>query len=219
MLGGRCRRGVGRRESGGKASARARLDWAAHDRIAAGQSLCGRDRIRTCVGNAGDFTGRTAITPRIPSHPDPVPIIGPDVHKRPVDSFRRPSASPPVPARLAQPRVGRRESGEKAPPTPGFEFRTDVVSGCNARRSVVDRAAPPPDRASAVLVVVVGWVSVVVGALTGLLGWLSTARLTVVPTAAGSGAQLLPAVRQREPGPGGERCVVGAEVGEERPAT
>jgi hypothetical protein len=38
------------------------------------------------------------------------------------------------------------------------------------------------------LVVVVGWVSVVVGALTGLLGWLSTAWLTTVPTAAGSGA-------------------------------
>jgi hypothetical protein len=75
-----------------------------------------------------------------------------------------------------------------------------------------------PIAASAVLVVVVGWVSVVVGALTGLLGWLSTARLTVVPTAARSGAELLPAVRQREPGPGRERGVVGAEVGEERPA-
>ena len=40
------------------------------------------------------------------------------------------------------------------------------------------------------LVVVVGWVSVVVRALTGLLGWLSTAWLTVVPTAIGSGAYL-----------------------------
>jgi hypothetical protein len=29
---------------------------------------------------------------------------------------------------------------------------------------------------------------VVVGALTGLLSWLSTAWLTIVPTAAGSGA-------------------------------
>jgi hypothetical protein len=35
MLGGRCRLGVGRRESGGKASPRARIDWAARDRVAA----------------------------------------------------------------------------------------------------------------------------------------------------------------------------------------
>jgi hypothetical protein len=72
-----------------------------------------------------------------------------------------------------------------------------------------------PDRASAVLVVVVGLVSMVVGALTGLLGWLSTAWLTVVPAATGSGAYLFPAVCQREPGPGGKRRVVGTEVGEE----
>jgi hypothetical protein len=69
--------------------------------------------------------------------------------------------------------------------------------------------------ASAVLVVVVGWVLVVVGALTGLLGGLSTAWLTVVPTAAGSGAELLPVVCQREPDPGRQRRVVAAEVGEE----
>jgi hypothetical protein len=55
-MGGRCRRGVGRRESGGKPDPRTRPDWAAHDRIVAGQGGCGRDRIRTCVGNAGDFT-------------------------------------------------------------------------------------------------------------------------------------------------------------------
>ena len=114
MLGGRCRLGVGRRESGGKASPRTRLDWAACDRIAAGQGLCGRDRIRTCVGNAGDFTGRTAVSSRVPSHPSLVPIIARDVHKRHVDSFGRHSAFLPVPARPVQPGVGRREGGGKA---------------------------------------------------------------------------------------------------------
>jgi hypothetical protein len=46
----------------------------------------------------------------------------------------------------------------------------------------------PHNRVSAVLVVVVRRVLVVVWALTGLPGWLSTAWLAVVPTAAGSGA-------------------------------
>jgi hypothetical protein len=55
-------------------------DWAAQDRIVAGQGRCGRDRIRTCVGNAGDFTGRTSVTPRVPSHPHLVPITARDVH-------------------------------------------------------------------------------------------------------------------------------------------
>ena len=59
-----------------------------------------------------------------------------------------------------------------------------------AALGLVDRPHALPDRASAVLVVVVGLVSVVVGALTGLLGWLSTPWLTVVPTATGSGAYL-----------------------------
>src|SRR5215213_3629072 len=58
-MGGRCRLGVGRRESGEKPGPRTRTDQAAQDRIAAGQRLCGRDRIRTCVGNAGDFTDRS----------------------------------------------------------------------------------------------------------------------------------------------------------------
>jgi integrase-like protein len=127
----RCRRGVGRRESGGKPNPAGRPDGLRSNHVSAAQGGCGRDRIRTCVGNAGDFTGRTAITPPVPSRPHMVPVIACDVHKRPVDSFRRPSASPPVPARLAQSSVGRRESGGKAPPTPGFAFRTDVVSGLN----------------------------------------------------------------------------------------
>jgi hypothetical protein len=33
------------------------------------EGKCGRNRIRTCVGNAGDFTGRSAVTPRVPRHP------------------------------------------------------------------------------------------------------------------------------------------------------
>jgi hypothetical protein len=41
---------------------------------------------------------------------------------------------------------------------------------------------------SAVFVVVVRRMLMVVVALTGLVGWLSTAWLTVVPTAAGPGA-------------------------------
>jgi hypothetical protein len=88
-------------------------DWATHGRIVAGQGLCGRDRIRTCVGNAGDFTGRTSGSPRVLSHPHPVPVIARDVRKRRADSFDRPLASPPVaccPARLS---VGRSEGGAK----------------------------------------------------------------------------------------------------------
>jgi hypothetical protein len=108
-MGGRDRRRVGRREP----DPQSRLDWTAHDRVIAGQGRCGRDRIRTCVGNAGDFTGRTAVSLRIPLHPRLVPIVANDVHKRPRDSFRRHSASPPVPARTARLDVGRREVGGK----------------------------------------------------------------------------------------------------------
>jgi hypothetical protein len=68
-MGGRCRRRVGWRETGGKPDPRTRPDLRADGRISAAQRGCGRDRIRTCVGNAGDFTGRTAVSPRIPSHP------------------------------------------------------------------------------------------------------------------------------------------------------
>jgi hypothetical protein len=58
-------------------------------------------------------------------------------------------------------------------------------------------------------------VSLVVGTLTGPLGRLSAARLAVVPAAAGSGANLPPAVYQHEADLCRERRVVGAEVGEE----
>ena len=72
-----------------------------------------------------------------------------------------------------------------------------------------------PERASAVLILVMVWVSVVVGTRTGSIGQLSTTWLTVVAAAAGPGAHLPPTVGQREPDLGGERRVIGVEVGEE----
>ena len=105
-MGGRCRRGVGRRESGGKPNPAVTPDELRSDRISAAQGGCGRDRIRTCVGNAGDFTGRSAVTSPVPSHPYPVPIIARDVHKRPVDSFGRHSPSLPVSPRPVRPASG-----------------------------------------------------------------------------------------------------------------
>jgi hypothetical protein len=75
---------------------------------------CGRDRIRTCVGNAGDFTGRIGVTSRVPFRPHLVPIIAPDVRKRATDSFSHHSASPPISPRPAWPSVGRREVGGKS---------------------------------------------------------------------------------------------------------
>jgi len=112
------RSGVGGPSGGGKPEgnpSQTRLDWVGPDRIVAGQGRCGRDRIRTCVGNAGDFTGRSASSPRVPSHPRLVPIVGRDVYKRPVDSFSRHQASPPAPPRPARPSVRRREAGGKFP--------------------------------------------------------------------------------------------------------
>jgi hypothetical protein len=61
---------VGWASGGGKPEGNSTLEpdlyWTAHDRIVAGQGGCGRDRIRTCVGNAGDFTGRTPSSRRSP---------------------------------------------------------------------------------------------------------------------------------------------------------
>jgi hypothetical protein len=84
------------------------------DRVSAAQWRGGRDRIRTCVGDAGDLTGRSAMTSRVLSCPYTVPVVACDVHKRPVDRFGRHSVSPPVPARPVRPSVGRRESGGKS---------------------------------------------------------------------------------------------------------
>jgi hypothetical protein len=141
LRGGRCRRRVGRRETGGKPDPRTRLDWAAHDRIVAGQGLCGRDRIRTCVGDAGDFTGRIAITSRVPSRPHMVPVIARDVHKQPVDSFSRPSGPPPVPRCPGRPGVGRSESGAKSLGSGQGRDRPQIIA--SAARLASDIAAPP----------------------------------------------------------------------------
>jgi hypothetical protein len=43
----------------------------------------GRDRIRTCVGNAGDFTGRIGVTSRVPFQPHLASIIAHDVRNGP----------------------------------------------------------------------------------------------------------------------------------------
>src|SRR5919112_1793386 len=56
----------------------------------------GRGRVPTCVGNAGDFTGRTAVSPRVPEHPHLVPIMAHDVQKQHVDGFGPRPASPAV---------------------------------------------------------------------------------------------------------------------------
>ena len=96
------------------------------------QRSCGRDRIRTCVGNAGDFTGCSAVTSRVLSCPYTVPVIAHDVHERPADSFGRHSASPPVPARPTRPRVGRRESGGKSCRRLALSSAPTWSAGCTA---------------------------------------------------------------------------------------
>jgi hypothetical protein len=95
-MGGRCRRCVRRREIGGNPGPAMRRDRRHAESVSAGQRQCGRDRIRTCEGNAGDFTGRTVGSSRVPSHPHLAPPIAGDVHKRPVNSFRGHSASCPL---------------------------------------------------------------------------------------------------------------------------
>jgi len=87
---------------------------------------------RTLVDNASDFTGRTTGSSRVPSHPHRAPIVACDVHKRSVCSLGRPLASPPVLARPARPRVGRREGGGN-PAAVRPEFRTHVAGNLWAR--------------------------------------------------------------------------------------
>ena len=72
------RRRVGRRLPTGGVGPRARRP---HRRPTAAQWLCGRDRIRTCVGNAGDFTGRSPGSPQVPSCPRLPTTITRDVRK------------------------------------------------------------------------------------------------------------------------------------------
>jgi hypothetical protein len=100
--------------TGGKPDPTGTPDRLRGSRVLARQRACGRDRIRTCVGNAGDFTGRTAVSWCVPSRPRLFPITARDVHKRPASSLRRPPASPPVWPRPPRPGVGRREGGGKS---------------------------------------------------------------------------------------------------------
>jgi hypothetical protein len=141
-MGGQCRLGVGRRESGGKASPRARIDWAAKDRVVAAQGLCGRDRIRTCVGNAGDFTVRSAGSSRVPRHPRLVPDYRRDVHETACRQLR---SSPGVPARSALSRAAWRRAERKWSEIPWARARagTGPRSIASAVRLASDIAPRP----------------------------------------------------------------------------
>jgi hypothetical protein len=65
--------------------------------------------------HAGDFTGRIAVSPRVPFHRHLVPIIARDVQQRPGGSFGRHLAFPPVPSGPARPASG----GGKSERNPG----------------------------------------------------------------------------------------------------
>jgi hypothetical protein len=77
------------------------------------------------MGNASDFTGRNLGSPQVPSHPLSVPLVGHDVHKRPVDGLGRHPASLPVPARPARPSVRRSEGGTN----PGCSPNESYIAG------------------------------------------------------------------------------------------
>ena len=59
------------RETGAKPERRTRPDRTAGGRVFAAQSGCGRDRIRTCVGNAGDFPASSTTSSGIPTRRRP----------------------------------------------------------------------------------------------------------------------------------------------------
>jgi hypothetical protein len=93
----------------------------------------------TCIDNAGDFTGRSAVTPRVPSHPRVAPIIARDVRKRRGDSFRGHPPSLPVPPCPARPGVGRSEGGAKSGRHP-----TRVPHLCSGQRRGSSRGLIEP---------------------------------------------------------------------------
>jgi hypothetical protein len=105
-MGERCRRGVGWRETGAKPERRTRPELRADGRVFAAQSGCGRDRIRTCVGNAGDFTGRSAATPRVPA----IPAWSWTTAATRINNCRQLRPSPGVPARSALSRAAQRRA-------------------------------------------------------------------------------------------------------------
>jgi len=100
---------------------------------------CWQQEAGDFIDNASDFTGRIAVSPRVPSHPHLVPSAARDAHKRPVDCSRRHWASPPVPpSRAAWRRVERRWSEIPAAVRP--ELHTYVAGDVGLR---VAGAIPP----------------------------------------------------------------------------
>jgi hypothetical protein len=95
---------------------------------------------------ASDFTGRNGGSPWFPYCPRRVPIIGPDVRGRPVGSFGRPLASPPVVPRPARPGVGRSESGAKSRPPLRPELRSIWRRRCCVRADGGRLKPRPPSR-------------------------------------------------------------------------
>jgi hypothetical protein len=99
-----------RRESRGNWRRARRRERSRPASISAAQRYCGRDRIRTCEGNAGDFTGRSDASPRFPSHPPQAPLIGLTC----TTASRQSRRSPGVPARIAPSRAAwRRAEGRR----------------------------------------------------------------------------------------------------------
>jgi hypothetical protein len=84
---------------------------------------------RICEGNAGDFTGRTAVTLRVAYSPHLIPIIGRELSKRPVDGSRRHLGSPPIPTRPRRPASG----GGKVEGNPGRRL-TWIPHSCGGQR-------------------------------------------------------------------------------------
>jgi hypothetical protein len=117
---------------GAKPGPASQRERAGRNRVSAAQGWCGRDRIRTCEGIAGDFTGRSAVSPQVPSHPHPVPIIARDVHKRPIDGFGGHSASPPVAPVPRVPASGgakvERNPGRRPDPSPTPMWLAEAVA-------------------------------------------------------------------------------------------
>src|SRR4029453_18384456 len=103
---------------GGKPGPAPGCDNPRGSRVSAAQRWCGRDRIRTCGGEAGGFTGRTTVTSPVPSHPHLALMVARDVRKRPVDRVRHHLPSLPIPPCPARPGVGRREGGGNPSSTP-----------------------------------------------------------------------------------------------------
>ncbi len=83
--------------------------------MAEGQDAPARHPL-TLVGNGSDFTGRTAVTPRVPSHPHPVPIIAPSGSRLTRRESRSPAISRPI---SSDPTLGWPTAPQPRSPQPG----------------------------------------------------------------------------------------------------